>query len=74
MTQESLIRTNAFNAGKRQNREDLHNFDKSGQSYFKAICLGNVLACEWQKFSSLIAAERRFARRNVCDLATEIPY
>ena len=27
-----------------------------------------------RRFSSLIVAERRFARRNVCDLATEIPY
>ena len=27
-----------------------------------------------RRFSSLIAAERRFTRRNVCDSATEIPY
>ena len=40
MTQEPLNRTNAFNAGKRQNRADLHNLDKSGQSYSNAICWG----------------------------------
>ena len=40
MTQESLNRTNAFNAGKRQNRADLHNWDKNGQSYSNAICWG----------------------------------
>ena len=35
-----------------------------------------ILVCEryGRRFSSLIAAERRFARRNVCDSATEIPY
>ena len=27
-----------------------------------------------RRFSSLIAAEERFARRNVCDSTTEIPY
>jgi len=27
-----------------------------------------------KRFSSLIAAEERFARRNICDSATEIPY
>ena len=59
MTQESLNRTNAFYAGKRQNREDLHNFDKSGRSYSKAICWGNVPA-NGRSFSSLIAAEKTF--------------
>ena len=32
------------------------------------------IACENRRFSSLIAAGGRFARRNVCDSATEIPY
>ena len=36
--------------------------------------LGDYIAFENRRFSSLIAAGGRFARRNVCDSATEIPY
>ena len=36
--------------------------------------LGDNIACENRRFSSLIAAGGRFARRNVFDSATEIPY
>ena len=32
------------------------------------------IACKMRRFSLLIAAGGRFARRNVCDSATEIPY
>ena len=34
---------------------------------------GHSIACENRRFSSLIAAEGRFARKNFCDSATEIP-
>ena len=36
--------------------------------------LGDNIACENRRFSSLIAAGGHFARRNVYDSATEIPY
>ena len=41
-----------------------------------AICLvaRPLIACENRHFSSLIATGVRFAKRNVCDSVTEIPY
>ena len=39
----------------------------------QAMFGGHSIACGNRRFSSLIAARGRFARRNVCDSATEIP-
>ena len=43
--------------------------------YINWLCLNDhCLACNGRRFSSLFAAEGRFARRNVGDSAAEIPY
>ena len=36
--------------------------------------LGDNIACENRRLALLTTAGGRFARRNVCDSATEIPY
>ena len=38
----------------------------------KMVTSCSLVACEWQMF--LLAAEGRFARRNLCGSVTEIPY